>query len=140
MENRRWFFSILAALTAATSRLRSAPQEQSAPPRQSRTAGVIPLPPPFDKQSATLTELYVPPGRRSKAHRHAGFVLGYVIEGEFRFQIAGQPERILRSGDTFYEPPGATHLISESASPDRPARVLAIVIADSDTKKLTEPA
>ena len=100
---------------------------------------MVPLPPPYDKQSATLVELYVPAGRKSKPHKHAGFVLGYVIEGEFRFQIAGEPERILRAGDIFYEPPGATHVLSESASPDKPARVLAIVIAESG-KTLTEPA
>jgi quercetin dioxygenase-like cupin family protein len=63
-----------------------------------------------------------------------------VIEGEFRFQISGEPERILRQGDIFYEPPGVTHLVSESASATKPTRVLAIIIADSATKKLTEPA
>ncbi len=109
-------------------------------PRRSRPAGAIPLPAPFDKQTATFTELYIEPGKSSAPHKHAGFVLGYVIEGEFRFQISGQPERILRAGDIFHEPPGVTHLISQSASATKPARVLAIIIADSDTKKLTEPA
>jgi quercetin dioxygenase-like cupin family protein len=83
-------------------------------------------------------ELYCAPGQQSTAHRHPGFVLGYVIEGKLRFQVAGQSERIVRSGETFWEPPGVVHRVAESASPDRPVRFLAIVIADSG-KPLVEP-
>jgi len=129
MEHRRQFLSMLAVLGAAGSELQA-----DEPPRRVRAAGVVQLPPPFDKQRATFSELYLEPGKGSTPHKHAGFVLGYVIEGEFRFQIAGEPERILRAGDIFYEPPGATHLLSESASDSRPARVLAIVIADSESR------
>jgi quercetin dioxygenase-like cupin family protein len=134
MESRRSFFSVLAVFAAASSQLKGAPSQQA-----TRTAGVIPLPSPYDKQSATLVEIYCAPGQQTKAHRHPGFVLGYVMEGELRFQIAGQPERVLRTGETFYEPPGATHLLAVTASPDRPARFLAIVIADSG-KAIVEPA
>src|SRR5579863_4983438 len=135
MEHRRDFLSLLAALGAASFELQG-----DDPPPRTRAAGIIQLPPPFDKQNATFTELYIEPGKHGMPHKHAGFVLGYVIEGEFRFQISGQPERILRQGDIFYEPPGVTHLVSESANAAKPARVLAIIIADSETKKLTEPA
>jgi len=50
----------------------------------------------------------------------------------------GQPERTIRAGESFYEPPGAQHLVSASAIADRPARVLAIVIAESG-HPITEP-
>jgi quercetin dioxygenase-like cupin family protein len=133
MKDRRWFVSMLTALAAALTRPRSAKA-------QAKTVGVIQLPPPFDKQKANFAEVYVPAGQPSKPHKHAGFVLGYVLEGELRFQITGQPERILRAGEIFYEPPGVTHLLGESANPDRPARFLAIVIADADNKSLTWPA
>ena len=129
MEHRRQFLSALAALGAVSPELLA-----DDPPRRVRAAGVIQLPPPFDKQKATFSELYLEPGKGSTPHKHAGFVLGYVIEGEFRFQISGEPERILRAGDTFYEPPGVTHLLSESASNTRPARVLAIVVADTESR------
>lgn len=131
VNNRRHFLSFLAALAAAP-----APPADAAQPR-THTAGVYPLPAPFDKRSATLIEVYCAPGEPTAAHRHPGFVLGYVIEGEFRFQIAGQPERTLRAGETFYEPPGAKHLVSASASPDKPARILAIIIAEPE-KPLVE--
>src|SRR5579862_8550989 len=119
MEHRRDFLSMLAVLGAAGAELRA-----DDPPRQTRAAGAVPLPPPFDKQTANFTELYIEPGKHGTPHKHPGFVLGYVIEGEFRFQITGEPERILRAGDIFYEPPGVTHLISESASATKPVRVL----------------
>ncbi len=131
MENRRLFLAGLLALTAAPRLLGETP-----PP--SRIAGVFPLPPPFNEQSATFVEIYCAPGQRSTAHRHSGFVLGYVIEGELRFQVAGQSERIVRSGETFWEPPRAVHRVAESASLDRPVRFLAIVIAGSG-KPLVEP-
>ncbi|MBV9269169.1 MAG: cupin domain-containing protein [Acidobacteriaceae bacterium] len=129
MENRRNLLLGLSAL-AAVPRVFGDPL---------RIAGVTALPPPFNNQSATFVEIHCAPGQRSTAHKHPGFVLGYVLEGKFRFQMAGQPERILRAGDTFYEPPGGTHLIAESADPNRPARVLAIVIAEPG-KPLIEPA
>ena len=139
MENRREFLSILAALGAAASGLQIG-QAQTTTPQPVRTAGIVSLPTPYDKQSATVQELHLAPGRPSWAHKHPGFVLGYVIEGEVRFQVAGEPERILRSGDIFYEPPGATHLKAESASADKPARVVAIIIADSSKTQMVEPA
>ena len=130
MENRRDFLLALGGLAVTPRLFEYDPL---------RTAGVIALPPPFDKLSATLVEVTVAPGQRSTAHKHPGFVLGYVLEGTFRFQMAGQPERVLRVGETFYEPPGGTHLVAESASDRRPARVLAIVIAETG-KPIVEPA
>jgi len=129
--DRRLFLSLMASFPVAP--------QLSAPPPRVRTVATISLPAPYDKQTATLVELYLPPGVPSSApHQHPGFVLGYVIEGEFRFQVAGEPERTLRAGDTFYEAPGARHLVSASASADRPARVLAIVIAESG-RAIAEP-
>lgn len=129
MQNRRNFVLGLSAL-AASHRAFAEPL---------RTAGTIPLPPPFSNFNATFVEISCAPGQRSTAHKHPGFVLGYVLEGQLRFQMAGERERVIRAGDTFYEPPGRTHLVAESARGDRPARVLAIVIAESG-KPIVEPA
>ncbi len=79
---------------------------------------------------AAFVEVNVAPGPGSPSHRHSGFVLGYVLEGEFKFAINGQPPRVLKAGDVFYEPPDAVHTTSASASADRPARILAIIIGD----------
>lgn len=83
---------------------------------------------PFDGMEATMVEVTIPPGPGSPAHRHSGFVLGYVLEGEFRFGVKGGPETVLKAGDTFYEPPDAVHTTSASARPDKPARILAVIV------------
>lgn len=47
------------------------------------------------------------------------------------------PTQIYRAGESWYEPPAANHLISRNASKTRPAKLLAVFVADSDEKELT---
>ena len=66
-----------------------------------------------DAPGKTLTSvrLTVPPGSRSNAHRHAGVVFGYVIEGAVCSQITGDAGlRPYTAGESFFEPPGSHHL------------------------------
>lgn len=79
------------------------------------------------------------PGEASAPHQHAGFVVGYVLEGEIRFQLKGGPERKLAAGEMFYEPPGAVHQVSANASATKPARILALIFA-AEGEVLTKPA
>ena len=48
-----------------------------------------------------------PPGGRSAEHRHPGFIVGYVVEGQIRFAINNEAPRVLRAGEMFYEPAGS---------------------------------
>jgi quercetin dioxygenase-like cupin family protein len=49
----------------------------------------------------------VPPGDPGTLpHRHSGPVFGYVLEGEIVFELEGEPERIIRAGEAFWEPGG----------------------------------
>lgn len=83
----------------------------------------------LDGLEASFVELTVPPDHPSRPHRHPGPVLGYVIEGKFRFGIEGEPERVLSAGETFYEPDGVVHTMMSGAEGET-ARVLAIVIGE----------
>jgi len=69
------------------------------------------------------------PGGKSAAHRHAGSVMAYVLEGAIRSQASGGEPRIYRAGESFFEPPGSEHLVSENASDTEPAKLLAIIVA-----------
>ena len=80
--------------------------------------------------SVTAVEVKYAPGQASTAHRHPGFVLGYILEGEIEFQLAGQTKTTYGVGQMFYEPPGARHLVSANASAVKPARMLAMVFAE----------
>jgi quercetin dioxygenase-like cupin family protein len=84
----------------------------------------------LDGWTATVVEVRYPPAGASQAHRHPGFVLGYVLEGEIRFGVAGGEPTIYRAGQVFYEAPGALHSVSANASSVNPARFIAIVIAE----------
>lgn len=61
-------------------------------------------------------------------HRHPGSVLVYVAEGSVRLAIEGQQVEVVHAGDTFFEPPGALHIINENASATEPAKAIAVMI------------
>src|SRR5262245_19219189 len=55
---------------------------------------------------ATTVEVTLRPGEVEAAHRHPGPAFGYVLEGEYEFAIDDNPAKVLKAGDTFYEPTG----------------------------------
>ena len=89
----------------------------------------------------TLTALIVDydPGQASPPHVHTktGFVYAYVIAGEIESKVNDEPARIYKAGESWSEPPGATHSISRNASTTEPARLIAVFVADTGDKELT---
>jgi glucose/arabinose dehydrogenase/quercetin dioxygenase-like cupin family protein len=81
---------------------------------------------------AQLVEVQYAPGGWSASHRHPCPVVGYVLEGAVRMQLAGKEARVYRAGESFYETPGDVHAVSENASPTAPARFLAFFTCDRD--------
>lgn len=81
-------------------------------------------------KSVTAVEVTFPAGAVSMPHHHAGSVLVYVLEGAVRSQIDGGEPTVYRTGQSFFEPPGAHHVYSASASATEPARILAVFVAD----------
>jgi quercetin dioxygenase-like cupin family protein len=79
------------------------------------------------------------PGGKSPTHHHAGSVFAYVLSGAIRSQVSTDgPAKIYRAGESFFEPPGSSHLVSENASQTEPASLLAVFVAPDDAK-LTAP-
>ena len=71
------------------------------------------------------------PGAKSARHHHVGSVWAYVLSGAVRSQnSATGPAKVYRAGESFFEPPGSEHLLSENASTTEPASLLAVHIAD----------
>ena len=81
------------------------------------------------------------PGAKSAPHRHAGsgFIYAYVLSGAIRSQVDDEPAKIYRAGESWFEPPGAHHKISENVSADEPAQLLAVFVVDTADRKLTTP-
>ena len=91
-------------------------------------------------QTLTAVTVNYPPGGKSAAHRHPGSVFVYVVSGKVRSQVSTNgPEKIYSPGDTFFEPQGSTHMISENASATEPASILAVFVAPTGAT-LTTPA
>jgi len=82
---------------------------------------------------AAFASLTIRPGApASRPHTHSGFVLGYVIEGDYLFAINNETPRVVHAGEIFYEPPGATHTTHASAKPDETVKLLAIIVGPQD--------
>ena len=88
----------------------------------------------LDHWNLTVVEADYPAGGFSHSHCYPGFVVGYILEGEVRFKLKGQPERTYRTGQVFYEPPDSVHPVSANASMAKPARVLALIFGQTGSQ------
>ena len=142
-NGRRDFLNALmaAALMAIAASENVNAQEAAnggAPARSGQGGRRQPLPAPFTGMDAAFASLTIRPGAPpSRPHTHSGFVLGYVIEGDYLFAINNETPRVVHAGEIFYEPPGATHTTHAAAKPDETVKLLAIVIGPQDAPTTT---
>ena len=65
--------------------------------------------PPFIPESAEVKTVVadLPPGSAGfPPHRHSGPSFYYMLEGELQFELEGEPPRVIRAGEAFWEPGG----------------------------------
>jgi quercetin dioxygenase-like cupin family protein len=87
---------------------------------------------------ATTVEVSLEPGQSSPPHRHPGPVFGYILEGEYEWGLNDLPAKLLKVGDTFYEPTGSLHRVSRNPGKTR-TRVLAVLVVPRDAKQISIP-
>jgi quercetin dioxygenase-like cupin family protein len=51
--------------------------------------------------------------------------------------VEGEPARTYHAGESWYEAPGAHHLLARNMSAIEPAKLLAVFVVDSNDKQLT---
>jgi quercetin dioxygenase-like cupin family protein len=130
MQDRRTFLALAPAAAAAAALLPVGLDAQTASTSGQKPSGELArhtLTGPLEGFDAVLLERNFAPVA-GNAHRHPGIVLGYVLEGQLRFAINNEPERIVPAGGTFFEPMGAVHTTNGSANPNAPARVLVFLV------------
>lgn len=90
-------------------------------------------------KSLIAVEVSYKPGEKSPPHWHAkaAFIMAYVVSGSIRSQVEGEPEHVYKAGQTWYENPGAHHVVSENASQTEPAKLLAVFVVNSKHGALT---
>ena len=91
------------------------------------------------KAKATMVEVTLAPGQVEEAHRHPGPAFGYILEGEYEWAVDDNNPKILKAGDTFYEPTGCLHDIGLNPSMKDKTRLIAIVLHPEDAKDIVIP-
>lgn len=123
--------TVIAALFVAVSSFAAEANREMVTPAFKEAITTVP--------GKTMTALVVtyPPGAKTPPHYHdSAFVVGYVLSGAIRSQVDNGPARIYQAGEHWTESPGAHHVVSENASKTKPAKLLAILIADTGEKNL----
>lgn len=97
--------------------------------------------PPFIPEGASAMMLRVewPPGHSGlPPHRHSGPAFGYVLDGAVRFEVEGEPERVVRAGETFWEPGGdVIHYQDGNALSDAPTKFVVTMLCEPGKPMLT---
>jgi quercetin dioxygenase-like cupin family protein len=90
-------------------------------------------------KSLIAVEVTYAPAAASAPHTHAksAFIYAYVISGAIESKVNDGETRIYRAGESWSEPPNASHQISRNASKTEPAKLLAVFVVDTNDKALT---
>jgi quercetin dioxygenase-like cupin family protein len=77
-----------------------------------------------------------PPGGASAPHPHAksSSSTAYVISGKIESKVNDSTMRVYKAGESWSEPPAASHPISRNASTTEPAKLLAVFVVDANDK------
>lgn len=130
--------TIIAATSAALVFSMAGPHDSEA---QTVTKNFEAEIPNITGKSLIAVEVDYAPGAASPSHTHAksAFIYAYVISGAIESKVNDGVTRIYRAGESWSEPPGATHRISRNASKTEPAKLLAVFVLDTNDNPLTTP-
>jgi len=85
---------------------------------------------PDGAEVMTVVIEYPPGDPGAPPHRHPGGpAFGYVLEGEIMFELEGEPPRVLKAGEAFWEPGGdVIHYQDANNRSDIPLRFLVTML------------
>lgn len=92
-------------------------------------------------KALVAVEVSFPPGAASPSHTHpkSAFIYAYVLSGEIISAVGEEQPRVYRTGEGWYEDPGARHTMTRNASKNRPAKLLAVFVTDRGERELVLP-
>ena len=89
--------------------------------------------PPFIPAAAEVKTVVaeLPPGSAGfPPHRHSGPSFYYMLDGELKFELEGEPPRVIRAGEAFWEPGGdVTHYTNANNRDDMPCRFVVTMVS-----------
>ena len=71
-------------------------------------------------------------------HRHPISVVGVVTAGSFIIKKEGEPEKVVKAGEPFFEVAGVTTERFDNASDTEPAEIVAFFLTDTKDRPLIE--
>jgi quercetin dioxygenase-like cupin family protein len=78
------------------------------------------------------------PGQPTGFHRHPISVAGVVTAGSFIIKKEGEPEKVVKTGEPFFEAAGVTTERFDNASDTEPAEIVAFFLTDTKDRPLIE--
>lgn len=78
------------------------------------------------------------PRQTTGIHRHPISVAGVVTAGSFVIKREGEPEKIFKTGDAFFEPAGVVSERFDNASSTESAELVAFYLTDARDRPLIE--
>ncbi|MFF4896211.1 cupin domain-containing protein [Streptomyces sp. NPDC001068] len=88
-----------------------------------------PIAVPEGATAMTIRVEWEPGAPGTPPHRHFGPAFGYVLEGAVRFELEGEPERVVEAGGTFWEPGGdVIHYQDGNALADARTRFVVVMM------------
>ena len=78
----------------------------------------------------TAVKIDLAPGVSVPSHQHEAFVFVYVLAGTVRSSLDDEEPVGYSVGESWVEPPGAVHSLTENLSDTEPAQILAVFIAE----------
>ena len=78
----------------------------------------------------------IAPNTLAGRHTHPGVDTGYVLDGEATLIVEGQPDKVLKAGDSYAVPAGIAHDVKTG---DKPFKIMAVYVVE-DGKPVATPA
>lgn len=91
----------------------------------------------FSRRSVSevkIVEIDFPAGQKAPYHQHPCPVLGSIVFGTCLIQVEGEPAKVLKAGDAFYEPADTPIVHFDNYSESEPMKFIAYYLVDGQTE------
>jgi quercetin dioxygenase-like cupin family protein len=126
----------LAALATADAQLHAQVQPSPVSPSPVKRTILQKTDVPGTNLELVYATVEIAAGFKAGRHFHPGLAMAFVVEGEFWFQLDGQPEKVLRAGESLTTPDRAIH--NEGAL-GQPVKLTAVYVLEKG-KPMVSPA
>lgn len=136
-----WPLALCAAVATGVAWQHPLQQAANQAARPKTQVTVLSCEPLAEVPGKVMTSVLVdfPPNAYTPAHRHPGALTAFVLQGQVRSRLEGEPAHTYGVGQTWFEPAGVLHLFAENPSSEAPAQILATFVTDEGCGPLTIP-